>query len=96
MAKKKNKNKKLRTEAGAGELRHRTMRRRVMVELERERLNCSLAVAAEREQVLSKARDEADLIIRNAADYARALVTRAMREAERSDSRPSSHLPRAV
>jgi hypothetical protein len=92
---KRKKNKKLRTEVGAGELR-RTMRRHVMVELERERLNCSLAVAAEREQVLSKARDEADLIIRNAADYARALVTRAMREAERSDSRPSSHLPRAV
>jgi hypothetical protein len=90
------KNKKLRAEAVAGESKHRAMRRRVMVDLERERLKWSLALAAEREQVLGEARAEAELIIRNANDCARAVMARAAREAESSDSCRISRLPRAV
>jgi hypothetical protein len=88
-------NKKLRTEARASVQKDRAMRRRVMVELERERRTCSLALAAEREQVLGEARDEADLIIRNANDAARAVIARALREAEHLDSRRISRLARA-
>jgi hypothetical protein len=96
MANKKNKkNRKLRPDAGAGEPTDRAVRRRVMVELERERQNCSLALAAEREQVLGEARHEADLIIRNANDAARVVIARAMREAEGLDSRRISRLARA-
>ena len=95
MANKKNKkNKKRRPDADAGEQKDRAMRGRVMVELERERHNCSLALAVEHEQVLGEARNEADLIMRNANDAARAVIARAIRKAEDLDSRRISRLER--